>query len=352
MNDLLLRVLKNQPVPRTPVWVMRQAGRYLPQYQAVRERHTFLDMVYTPELAAEVTLQPIDAIGFDAAIIFSDILVIPQAMGMSLQFTEGKGPVFESPLRDFGRMAHLAPADETGKLLPVLEAIQLVRRELNGRVPLIGFAGAPWTLAAYMIEGSGSKTFRHAKSALYAHADELHALLQRLTREIVVFLKQQIAAGAQVVQIFDSWAGQLTPEHFRQFSLPYLKEIVTELASNDVPVILFARGAGHSLEQLANTGAHALGIDWQTDLAAAREQINGRAALQGNLDPTALYAPEPLLEQQVRRVLEKAGHASHHIFNLGHGILPDTPVGNVRALVQMIHDLSPNYYPEHETVNP
>ena len=346
MNDLLIRVLKGLPVPRTPIWVMRQAGRYLPQYQAVRKNHNFLEMIYTPELAAEITIQPIDALGFDAAIIFSDILVVPQAMGMKLSFIEHKGPVFHTPLRDFRQLDRLAQTSATETLQPLMKAIRLVRQELAGRVPLIGFAGSPWTLAAYMIEGSGSKTFRYAKTAVHAQPEQLHRLLQRLTREIVSFLKQQIAAGVQVVQIFDSWAGQLSPEHFRQFSLPYLRTIIEELAAEDVPVILFARGAAHSLEHLAATGAHALGIDWQTDLTDARKQIDGRAAFQGNLDPTALYAPVPQLKQHVRQVLQKAGPAPRHIFNLGHGILPDTPVDHVRALVELIHKLSPGYYPK------
>lgn len=339
MNDLLLRVLNRQPVERTPIWIMRQAGRYLPEYRAVREKYDFLTMVQTPEVAAEITLQPIELIGFDAAIIFSDILVVPEAMGMALEFHEGRGPVFDAPLRDLGNQNRALHAAAAEVLQPTLEAIKIVRRELDGRVPVIGFAGAPWTLAAYMIEGSGSKSFRYAKGALYAEPQALHRLLDRLTTEVIAFLQRQIDAGAQVVQVFDSWAGQLTPAQFHEFALPYLEGIVNAIEPTGTPVIVFARGAGHALPRLLELGAHGLGIDWQTDMAWASRQAGERVALQGNLDPVALFAPPPVLRREVEAVFANVGPDAHHIFNLGHGILPETPVDHVRALVEMVHDL-------------
>ncbi|MFQ5631472.1 MAG: uroporphyrinogen decarboxylase [bacterium] len=349
MNDLLLRVLNKQPVPRTPIWIMRQAGRYLPEYRAVREKHDFLTMVHTPEIAAEITLQPIKRFGFDAAIIFSDILVIPQAMGMPLQFHEGRGPVFDAPLRDLEKFEQVLHETDRSILQPTLDAIRIVCLELDGRTPLIGFAGAPWTLAAYMIEGSGSKSFRYAKAALYQAPDKMHALLDKLSSEISNFLLQQIEAGAQVVQIFDSWAGQLTPEQFYEFVLPYLTKIVESIAPTNTPVIVFARGAGHSLRALLTTGAQALGIDWQTDMTWAKKCVDDNAVVQGNLDPTALYAPVAVLKKEVIEILEKVGENGQHIFNLGHGILPDVPVDNVHALVEILHDVSPAFHNQNAT---
>ncbi|MFQ5627737.1 MAG: uroporphyrinogen decarboxylase [bacterium] len=344
MNDLLLRVLNHQPAPRTPIWIMRQAGRYLPEYRALREKHDFLTMVHTPEVAAEITLQPIERFGLDAAIIFSDILVVPQAMGMPLQFFEGRGPVFDAPLRNLEKFDRLLGETDRSILQPTLEAIKIVRRELDGQTPVIGFAGAPWTLAAYMIEGSGSKSFRYAKSALYQAPDKMHALLDQLSAEISAFLLQQIEAGAQVVQIFDSWAGQLTPEQFYEFALPYLTKIVEAVAPTHTPVIVFARGAGHSLPALLTTGAQALGIDWQTDMTWAKKCVGNKTVVQGNLDPTALYAPVAVLKKEVIEILEKVGENGRHIFNLGHGILPDAPVENVHALVEILRDVSPAFH--------
>ncbi len=346
MNTRFLDVLNGRPVDRTPIWVMRQAGRYLPEYRAVRAKHSFLDMVYTPEVAVEVTLQPIDIFGFDAAIIFSDILVIPEALGMHVQFLEGRGPVFEAPIRDFRAIDRLGSISATDKLDPIYEAVRLARTELKGKVPLIGFAGAPWTLAAYMIEGSGSKTFQHARAALYTHPDAMHALLDRLTREIIIYLKNKIAAGAQAIQIFDSWAGQLTPQQFRTFSLPYLKKISEAISATGTPVILFARNAAHSLDELSQAGAAALGIDWQTEMAPCCDLIKNRVAVQGNLDPLALFATPGEVRAQVGQVLENVGSSQRHIFNLGHGILPQTPVASVRALVDAVHELSPLYHRE------
>lgn len=343
LNNLLIKALRQEPVPRTPIWVMRQAGRYLPAYRAMREKYDFLDMVYTPEIAAEVTAQPVEMLDFDAAIFFSDILVIPQAMGMELEFTDGAGPVFPRPLRHFSDLEILRDPLQTDMLQPILEGIRLARARLEGHVPLIGFAGAPWTLAAYMLEGRGSKNFRFAKAALYEQPEAMDRLLEMLSAAVSGFLLQQIDAGAQAVQIFDSWAGFLTPAQFRRFALPALQKIVDRVKPSGVPVIVFARGASHSLDQLAETGADALGIDWQTEMQLARRIIGGRAAVQGNLDPVALFAPLPVLRREVKRVFEQTGEMQGHVFNLGHGILPDTPVDHVRALIQYVHELSPQF---------
>ncbi|MFQ5651193.1 MAG: uroporphyrinogen decarboxylase [bacterium] len=335
-NDLLIRACRQEPVERTPVWIMRQAGRYLPEYQAVRAKADFMTMCRTPELAAEVTLQPVEIIGVDGAIIFSDILVIPAAMGMALHFHEGRGPVFEKPLRKQEDFARLEPLQPQEQLAYVLDALKLVRKELAGQVPLIGFAGAPWTLAAYMVEGHGSRNFVEIKRLMYSEPALLHGLLDRLSDAVADFLCAQIAAGAQVVQIFDSWAGILTPASFRDFSLPYLRKVVERVNTQGAPVIVFARDAGHSFDALADIGADVLGVSWTEDLALARRAVKGRVALQGNLDPCVLFSRPEVIEQEVRKVLNKAGRGPGHIFNLGHGILPETPVENARALVEFV----------------
>ncbi len=343
-NDLLLRACRRQQTERTPVWVMRQAGRYLPAYQKVRSRYDFVTMVRTPRLAAEVTLQPVEHLGVDAAILFSDILVIPEAMGMRLQFAEGQGPHFTEPLTPTGGLQRLRLPEPDRDLDYVYEAIDLVLSQLAGRMPLIGFSGSPWTLAAYMIEGHGSRTFKQVKLWMYNHPDELRELLDLLTAAVLRHLRAQIDAGAHVVQIFDSWAGVLSPDDFRTFSLPYLRRIVDGLRETGVPVILFARGAGHSVVDLAATGADVLGIDWNTDLGVARERVGGAVALQGNLDPAALYARPEVIRREVARVLEKYGLGQGHIFNLGHGILPDVPPEHARVLVQAVKELSPAFH--------
>ncbi|RMF68098.1 MAG: uroporphyrinogen decarboxylase [Calditrichaeota bacterium] len=343
-NDLLIRACRKQAVPRTPVWIMRQAGRYLPEYQKVRAKADFLTLCHTPELAAEVSLQPVDIVGVDAAIIFSDILVIPEAMGMALQFHEGRGPVFDNPLRSEQDIAGLSAADAAEKLSFVFEAIKLLRRELAGRVPVIGFAGAPWTLAAYMVEGSGSREFVQIKTLLYNRPEILHRLLEKLSVAVADFLVGQVEAGADVVQIFDSWAGILTPESYRTFSLPYIRRVVRRLKEKDVPVIVFARDAGHSVERLADTGADVLSISWREDLAEMKKRVNGRVALQGNLDPCALFAPVAQIRTEARRVLENAGEGTGHIFNLGHGILPQTPVEHARAMVEFVKEESVKFH--------
>ncbi|MBA3497940.1 MAG: uroporphyrinogen decarboxylase [Gemmatimonadales bacterium] len=339
MNDLFLRACRREPVERPPVWMMRQAGRYLPEYRAVRERADFLTMVGTPELAVEVTLQPVDLLGVDAAIIFSDILVIPQAMGMALSVDEGIGPRFHQPLRtpaDFERVRDPSPTEDLGY---VLDALRLARRELAGRVPLIGFAGAPWTLMSYMIEGQGSKSFMHAKRLLVQDPGRAHALLARLARAVGAFLVAQVEAGAQAVQLFDSWATALGPRDFREFALPYLAEAVRIARGTGVPVIAFAPGAGWALEEIAAaTGADVMGIDWQTDAADARRRLADRPlALQGNLDPCWLYAPPAVIRKRTHEMLAAFG-GQGHIANLGHGINPDVPVANARSFVDAVKE--------------
>ena len=339
MNDLFLRACRREAVERPPVWMMRQAGRYLPEYRAVRERADFLTMVGTPELAVEVTLQPVDLLGVDAAIIFSDILVVPQAMGMGLSVDEGIGPRFHQPLRtpaDFDRLRDPVAEESLGY---VLDAVRLARRELAGRVPLIGFAGAPWTLMSYMVEGQGSKAFTHAKRLLVQDPARAHALLARLARAVGAFLVAQAQAGAQAVQLFDSWASALGPRDFREFALPYLAESVRIARGAGVPVIAFAPGAGWALEEIAAaTSADVIGVDWQTDAAEARRRLADRpVALQGNLDPCWLYAPPATIRTRTRDMLDAFGGRGH-IANLGHGINPDVPVAHARAFIDAVRE--------------
>lgn len=342
MTDLFLRACRREPVERPPVWMMRQAGRYLPAYRAVRERADFLTMVGTPELAVEVTLQPVDQIGVDAAIIFSDILVVPQAMGMKLTVEDGIGPRFQHPLRsaaDFTRLRDVIP--EEG-LDYVLQALRLARRELKGRVPLIGFAGAPWTLMSYMIEGAGSKSFSLAKRLLVEDPKQAHSLLGRLADIVGKFLASQVRAGAQAVQLFDSWSGALGPRDFREFGLPYLSRAARVAATAGAPVIVFAPGSGWALEEIAAaTEADVIGVDWQTDAADARKRLpSSRVTLQGNLDPCWLYAPPEEIRKRTHQMLDGFGGRAH-IANLGHGILPDVPVSHAQAFVSAVKDWRP-----------
>jgi uroporphyrinogen decarboxylase len=342
MNDLLLRACRREPVERPPVWMMRQAGRYLPEYRAVRAAADFLTMVRTPELAAQVTLQPVDILGVDAAIIFSDILVIPEAMGMALSVDEGTGPRFHQPVRSAGDLERLREVDVERDLGYVLDALRLVRSRLAGRVPLIGFAGAPWTLMSYMVEGSGTKTFARAKRFLVEHPRSAHALLERLAAAVGAFLGRQVAAGAQVVQLFDSWAAALGPRDFREFALPYLARSVQAAKATGVPVIAFAPGAGWALEEIADaTGADVIGVDWQTDAGVARRRLQrAPVALQGNFDPTWLYADPGEIRQRATGMLDAFGGAGH-IANLGHGILPDVPVAHAAAFVDAVKEWRP-----------
>jgi uroporphyrinogen decarboxylase len=338
-NDLLLRACRRQPTERPPVWMMRQAGRYLPEYRAVRARADFLTMVRTPELAVEVTLQPVDSLNVDAAIIFSDILVVPQAMGMRLSVDDGIGPRFHQPLRspaDFQRLREVQAEDALGY---VLDAIGMARRELDGRVPLIGFAGGPWTLMSYMIEGGGSKSFSYAKRLLVEDPSLAHRMLAVLARAVGEFLVAQVKAGAQAVQIFDSWAGALAPTDFTAFALPYLSEAARLARGAGAPVIVFAPGAGWALEQIAKaSGADVVGIDWQTEAAEARRRLPvSDVALQGNLDPCWLYAAPSIIRERTHRMLDAFG-GKGHIANLGHGILPDVPVDHARAFVDAVRE--------------
>jgi uroporphyrinogen decarboxylase len=344
MNDLFLRACKRQRCERTPVWMMRQAGRYLPEYRAIRAKSDFLTMVRTPELASEVTMQPVDIVGVDAAIIFSDILVIPDAMGMHLVMEESKGPRFPVPLRTREHIDALPVPDPSKHLKYVLQAIEETQRRLQGRVPLIGFSGSPWTLAAYMVEGGGTKDFRHIKRMLLDEPDTLKALLKKLALSVREYLEAQIAAGANAVQIFDTWGGILTPDHYRKFSLDYIADIVATLRHDGVPVIVFSKGAHHALKELADIGADVIGLDWTVDLHEVRGMIGEKVALQGNFDPSFLYASPERIRDEVSSLLRKYGRGSGHVFNLGHGILPDVPVDNARAFVRAVKEESPVYH--------
>ncbi|GJQ22108.1 MAG: uroporphyrinogen decarboxylase [Bacteroidia bacterium] len=344
-NPLFLQACRREPVNRTPVWMMRQAGRYLPQYRAIRAKNDFLTMCKTPELASEVSIQPVDILGVDACIIFSDILVVPEAMGLKLVVEEGKGgPRFTNPIRSRTDIEKLAIPDPARELKFVLDAIRMTRKALDGRVPLIGFSGSPWTLAAYMIEGGGSRTFRTIKEMLYVNPRDVHFLLEKLAEATGAYLKAIIEAGAQAVQIFDSWGGILPPHEFREFSLRSIRHVLSLLPTRSVPVIVFCRECGHSLEDIAESGADVVGIDWATDLGVARRRVGSKAALQGNLDPAVLYAPPKTIREHVVRILEQFGPHPGHIFNLGHGIHPDTPVDNAKAFIDAVKEESSRFH--------
>ncbi|TVQ66136.1 MAG: uroporphyrinogen decarboxylase [Balneolaceae bacterium] len=335
-NDLFLRALRGEPVERPPVWMMRQAGRYLPQYMELRRKYSFFERVETPELACEITLQPIDELEPDAAIIFSDILTVPQALGIDVQMIPGRGPVMGNRIETEDDAFSVFAEDIAEKLHYVMDAITLTRKELNGRVPLIGFAGAPWTLFCYMVQGEGSKTFDRAKSFLYQYPDASAHLIKELTRATIDYLAAQVAAGAQAVQVFDSWAGLLSPDDFNQWALPSLIEITASV--KEVPVILFAKGAWYALERLAfKSGAAALGVDWTLSPEFAREKTAGRVSLQGNFDPSHLLAPPAEIEQMTRRMIDRFG-VQGYIANLGHGILPHIPVDHARAFVNAVKE--------------
>lgn len=347
-NDVLLRALLREPVDRTPVWMMRQAGRYLPEYRATRERAgSFLKLCMTPELACEVTLQPLARFPLDAAILFSDILTIPHALGLGLQFETGEGPRIERPVRTRADVERLGTPDPEVELRYVLDAVRLIRRELHERVPLIGFAGSPWTVGSYVVEGGSSREFSRIKALMYDQPATLHALLEVLTRATALYLNAQIAAGAQVVMIFDTWGGVLAPQRYLEFSLAYMQAIVGQLQreaeGRRVPVILFTKGGGAWLGKMADSGCDALGVDWTTDLADARQAVNDRVALQGNLDPNCLYASPPRIREEVAKVLASYGRGSGHVFNLGHGIHPGVPPENAAAMIAAVHELSPQY---------
>jgi uroporphyrinogen decarboxylase len=344
-NDTLLRALACEPTAHTPVWLMRQAGRYLPEYRATRERAgSFLALAQSPALATEVTLQPLERFPLDAAILFSDILTVPDAMGLGLHFAEGEGPRFARPLRDEAAIRALAAPDPADKLRYVIDAVREIRKALAGRVPLIGFAGSPFTLACYMVEGAGSADWRALKTMLYARPDLLHRILEVNTRAVTDYLNAQIEAGAQAVMLFDTWGGQLSHAGYEEFSLAYARRIFSglkrEYGGRKVPAILFTKGGGAWLEAMAACGCDAVGLDWTIDPAAARARVGARIALQGNLDPAALLAPPEAVRRQVRRVLDAFGAAPGHVFNLGHGISQHTSIESVAALVDEVRTYS------------
>ncbi len=351
-NDIFIRALLRQPTPYTPVWLMRQAGRYLPEYRATRGRAgSFLALAKSPALATEVTLQPLERFPLDAAILFSDILTVPDAMGLGLYFADGEGPRFERPLRDAAAIAKLAAPDPTRELKYVLDAVSEIRRALAGRVPLIGFSGSPYTLACYMVEGGGSDDFRTIKTMLYSEPALLHRILEVNAQATADYLNAQIEAGAQAVMIFDTWGGNLSHAAFREFSLAYTARVVAALKREHdgvrIPSIVFTKGGGQWLEAIAATGCDAVGVDWTTSLAEARRRVGQGTkgvALQGNLDPMALFSQPAAIKDEVAHVLADFGQGSGHVFNLGHGISQFTPPESVAALVDAVHALSPAYH--------
>jgi uroporphyrinogen decarboxylase len=340
---IFIKACKGEKTTRTPVWIMRQAGRYLPEYRAIREKYDFLTVCKTPELASEITIQPIDIIETDAAILFSDILVIPEAMGMPLEVIESKGPVFDSPIRRNSDIENLQIEGVVERLNYVLEAVKMTKEKLNGRVPLIGFSGSPWTLATYMVEGKGSKNFDVIKSFIYNEPEAAHRLLQILADTVVEYLNAKIRAGCDAVQIFDTWASILSPPDFEEFSLRYMRYICENLETNGAPVIVFAKGVG-SYKNLARLKCDALGVDWIRTIGDVRAEIGETKALQGNLDPTVLFAPKEKIKAETERVLESFGKNAGHVFNLGHGILPKTPVENAKYFVNCVKELSIKYH--------
>ncbi len=344
-NDQLIRALLRQPVDYTPMWIMRQAGRYLPEYRATRARAgDFMSLCKNPQLACEVTLQPLARFPLDAAILFSDILTIPDAMGLGLSFEQGEGPRFAHPIRTARDVQALPVPDPEQELGYVMDAIRVIRRELNGNVPLIGFSGSPWTLATYMVEGAASKTFSQIKGMLYSEPKILHQLLAKLATAVTAYLTAQIQAGAQVVMIFDTWGGILTPRDYAAFSLAYMQQIVQALPKENegrrVPIILFTKNGGQWLEAIADTGCDAIGIDWTTTLSDARARVGHKVALQGNMDPAVLYSNPECIRQEVQTILASFGQGVGHVFNLGHGITPDVPPEHVAALVEAVHTFS------------
>jgi len=348
-NDRFIKALLRQPVDRTPVWVMRQAGRYLPEYREVRAKAgDFMTLCSTPELACEVTLQPLRRFALDAAILFSDILTIPDAMGLGLYFSEGEGPRFKKTIDNATDVKNLIIPDPADKLRYVTDAVALIRKELNGDVPLIGFAGSPWTLATYMVEGGSSKSFAKIKAMLFADPASAHLLMAKLADSVALYLNAQIEAGAQAVMVFDSWGGALTTAHYKEFSLTYMQRIVDQLIrekdGEKIPVVLFTKGGGMWLQDIANTGCDAVGLDWSVDIHLAREQIGNQVALQGNLDPAIMATSPDIIKQEVGRILADFGRGNGHVFNLGHGITPNITPDNVAALVNAVHEISAQYH--------
>jgi uroporphyrinogen decarboxylase len=348
-NDRFLRALMRQSVDRTPVWMMRQAGRYLPEYRATREQAgSFLDLCKNEELACEVTLQPLRRYPMDAAILFSDILTVPDALGLGLYFEEGEGPRFRKTVRSEADLAALNTIKADDDLAYVMRAVSTIRRELNGSVPLIGFSGSPWTLATYMVEGGSSKDFAHIKTMAYDKPQLMHQLLTVLADAVADYLTAQVHAGAQALQIFDTWGGSLSAAGYQEFSLDYMRRIISRLPreadGREVPVIVFTKGGGQWLNTIASCGAQAVGIDWTTDIGGARQKIGDRVALQGNMDPSMLFASPERIRSEVGTILASYGHGSGHVFNLGHGITPGVNPDHVTAFVDAVQELSPQYH--------
>jgi uroporphyrinogen decarboxylase len=346
MNDTFLKACRGEAVSHTPVWIMRQAGRYMKQYQKVRKKVDFLTLCKTPELAAEVTLQPIDALGVDAAILFSDILIPVEAMGMKLEFFEKKGPVLSPPVRDRSTLKKLSVPDPDEEMGFVMETIRILCSELKERVPLIGFSGAPFTTATYMIEGGSSKNFLHTKRMMFEAPDIYKELMKRVTATVTEYLKAQIRAGVQTVQLFDTWGGIFSPRDYMEYVFPYVEKTITDIKTwqkmeqrEHVPVIYFVGECAGLLEKIQGCGADVIGVDWRIQMRDAVQRLGNTVSVQGNLDPCSLFLPIPKIEERVRDILEQASPARGHIFNLGHGVLPQTPVESVVALVEMVHRL-------------
>ena len=348
-NDSYIRALLKQSVERTPVWMMRQAGRYLPEYRELRQKAgDFMSVCTNPELACEVTLQPLRRFDLDAAILFSDILTIPDAMGCGLYFESGEGPRFKKPIECQQDVLQLPVPDPEQELRYVMDAVRTIRRELNGSVPLIGFSGSPWTLATYMVEGGSSKNFSKVKKLAYCEPETMHMLLAKLADSVILYLNAQIAAGAQAVMVFDTWGGVLTPRDYKEFSLFYMDKIVKGLTrqydGNPVPVTLFTKNGGMWLEDIAATGCDAVGLDWTIDIANAKARVGDKVALQGNMDPAVLHADPDHIRQEVQVILDGYGQGSGHVFNLGHGITPDVDPAHAEAFINAVHELSVPYH--------
>lgn len=346
-QSLFLRALRREPVERTPIWMMRQAGRYLPEYRKVRaQAGDFLNLCKNPELACEVTLQPLRRYAMDAAILFSDILTIPDAMGLGLYFSEGEGPCFSNPVQDLQAIKNLRIPEVNDSLAYVMNAVRLIRQEMPKELPLIGFAGSPWTLACYMVEGRSTREFKRISKLIYTESEAAHMLLHKLALSVSDYLIEQIKSGVNAVMIFDTWGGILTPANYQEFSLSYMQQIVQTIKAvyPDTPVILFTKNGGQWLEKMQATGCDALGIDWTCDLGDARKRVGHQVALQGNLDPAVLLSSPQCIREQVGKVLASFGHGSGHVFNLGHGITPDVPPEHVAVMVDAVHELSPQYH--------
>lgn len=348
-NDRYIKACLQQSVDRTPVWMMRQAGRYLPEYRQLRaEAGSFMDLCTNPELACEVTLQPLRRFPLDAAILFSDILTIPDAMGMGLYFTPGEGPAFKNPVRDMAAIKALPIPDPNGELKYVTDAVSTIRKALNGDVPLIGFSGSPWTLATYMVEGASTKNFSLVKGLMYQDPKAMHSLLDKLADSIILYLNAQVEAGAQALMIFDTWGGVLTPSDYQELSLRYMQKIVDGLQRESngqkIPVTLFTKGAGDWLDLMSETGCDCLGVDWTTNLSDARKLVEGKVALQGNMDPSILYGSEERIREEVSKILASFGHGAGHVFNLGHGIHQTVAPESAGAFIKAVHELSPKYH--------